>query len=337
MGAKRRVARAQLFAEGRLSVPAPEPRAFFHFYHIVNDGKYYGKYAPGWPALLALGVKGGVPWLVNPLLACITLLLIYRIAKQHYSTEVANIALLITALNPYLVFNSASFFSHPSALLFATLVVLSFHRCLESPREYKHYLAFGSACGVAFLIRPYTAVALLAPFGVAFLWTSLGSERRKAVVGLLVAHFFFLFDPGNEYGPRYLFESTSMIVVLMAGVLARLKQLGAVILVGMSIWNAAMMWSRSHEFGHEVEERTELFEVVEEQGLSNAIVLLRTGSGSMPRKDLTRNRIHFDDQPVLYVLDRGERNVEMIDAHPNRRVYYYEYDEETVQGRLISH
>jgi hypothetical protein len=33
--------------------------------HVVNDGKFYGKYPPGWPALLAVGSFFGAPWLAQ--------------------------------------------------------------------------------------------------------------------------------------------------------------------------------------------------------------------------------------------------------------------------------
>jgi len=53
---------AQLFSEGRLWVPSPEPREFFNFFHVINDGRYYGKYSPGWPLILSLGVLLNTPW-----------------------------------------------------------------------------------------------------------------------------------------------------------------------------------------------------------------------------------------------------------------------------------
>src|SRR6185503_8855109 len=112
---------AEIFARGRLSVPSPPSREFFDFTHVINDGKFYGKYPPGWPALLAVGVRLGVPWLVNPLIGALTLLVIDRLARRHFSPAVATTALLMCAANPYFIFTSASYFSHSSCLLFTTL------------------------------------------------------------------------------------------------------------------------------------------------------------------------------------------------------------------------
>src|SRR5215831_16795129 len=76
---------ANIFSQGRLSVPSPPNREFFDHVHVVNNGRYYSKFPPGWPALLAIGVLFGVPRLVNPLLGAGTLLLLYAIGKKLYS------------------------------------------------------------------------------------------------------------------------------------------------------------------------------------------------------------------------------------------------------------
>jgi hypothetical protein len=80
---------AQLFSEGRLWVPSPEPREFFRQNHVINDGHYYGKYPPGWPLILSLGVLLKAPWLINPLCGMLTLVLIHRMAQENFSRESA--------------------------------------------------------------------------------------------------------------------------------------------------------------------------------------------------------------------------------------------------------
>ena len=64
---------AKLFSDGKLSVPSPHHRKFFDFNHIVNDGKFYGKYSPGWPFFLMFGELLGFPGLVNVVFAVLTL------------------------------------------------------------------------------------------------------------------------------------------------------------------------------------------------------------------------------------------------------------------------
>ena len=112
---------ALIFSEGKLSVPSPVPKDWFTFVHTINDGKFYSKYAPGWPLFLAAGIAAHVPWLMNPIFGSLTLLALYRIARRHYSVRAANLAVLCTLGNPFLIFNSASYFTHPSCLFFLCL------------------------------------------------------------------------------------------------------------------------------------------------------------------------------------------------------------------------
>src|SRR5215831_15306286 len=66
---------AKLFASGRLYAQDPLYNPSLPFYeclqtHCITDdqGHRFSKYPPGWPLLLAVGVKLGIPWLVDPLL-----------------------------------------------------------------------------------------------------------------------------------------------------------------------------------------------------------------------------------------------------------------------------
>src|SRR5690349_17994143 len=73
---------AELIANGRLWVPSPEPRAAFAINQFVNDGRFFPKYPPGWPALLAAGVRAHAPWLVNAVLGAAALVLTWRLARR---------------------------------------------------------------------------------------------------------------------------------------------------------------------------------------------------------------------------------------------------------------
>src|SRR5690349_12443422 len=70
---------AQTFARGQLTAPpAPAPSGFFTPFVVTLDNLHrVGKYPIGWPLLLALGELVNAGWLVNPILASITIVLIY--------------------------------------------------------------------------------------------------------------------------------------------------------------------------------------------------------------------------------------------------------------------
>ena len=72
---------AQVFARGAVSAPAPLSRnSFFIPFVIVREGLWFGKYTPGFPLVLALGVLAGAPWLVNALASALALLGVYLLA-----------------------------------------------------------------------------------------------------------------------------------------------------------------------------------------------------------------------------------------------------------------
>jgi 4-amino-4-deoxy-L-arabinose transferase-like glycosyltransferase len=424
---------AELFARGTLSVPSPEPREFFDFIHVVNNGRYFGKYPPGWPAILCVGVLAGVPSLVAPLLGVGVLVLLYRLALENFSREEADLTLLVAFCNPFLVFNAASFFSHLPCLFFVTLTLYLGFRLLRNPEPASVWAALGAAGGAAFLIRPYTAVAFLLPLA-AFLGLRVapGLPRRQRLrnlaaaagpavaavgalmlynvalgggaitgpygqfdtmyrlgrqpgsedwawgfrynllermadltawipcsgillalmwfrrdqredprrvllilmfVSLLGAQFIFLRHPGNQYGPRYVLEAWSVVVLLMAGALRSWKKAGAIAAALVLVGNLTMFVLQTRYFSGQVRERTEVYEAVRRAGLSKAIVFLDTGSGGMPPGDLTRNGVDFKGE-VLYVHHRGLNNWELKARYPGRKSFVFRYDPETKSGSL---
>jgi len=173
---------ANLMAQGRLWVPSPEPRQFFDLENIVNDGRYYGKYPPGWPALLSLGVRIGAPWLLAPMMGAASLAMIYAIARRHFSVEMANVALISMLFCPYFVFNSASYFSHTPCLLPVLLFCYAYLESLKHPERLLPFASMGLFAGLGFIIRPFTVVGLSVVPAVHLIWWAL---RTKQILSLL--------------------------------------------------------------------------------------------------------------------------------------------------------
>ena len=74
---------ARLFAAGRLFAASPGVPQFFDMMMMINDGKWYSQYPPGHPLLLALGVLVRAPWLINPLLGALTVVVAYLLGRRH--------------------------------------------------------------------------------------------------------------------------------------------------------------------------------------------------------------------------------------------------------------
>jgi hypothetical protein len=171
---------AKTLALGRLWVPTPSMPSFFRVEFIpMYHGHWFGKYPPGWPMLLAIGVLAGQPWLVNPALVTADLLLLYWIGLMAYGREVALIAVLFAATSPMLLFVGASFMAHAATLFFASGFVALILRWEtnqrarssgHSPGRGQTLLLVGAGflIGMAFMTREVDALALAVPFAVLF-------------------------------------------------------------------------------------------------------------------------------------------------------------------------
>ena len=101
---------AQLFARGRAWAPVPAHPEFFLFEFLVQDrGRWHAQYPPGQAALLALGVRAGAPWLVNPVVGAASAVFVYLAARRAYGAATARLALALFCLSPFVLkFMSAS-------------------------------------------------------------------------------------------------------------------------------------------------------------------------------------------------------------------------------------
>jgi hypothetical protein len=155
---------AELFARGMLHAPAPSHPELLRVDHVVIDAWVRTKYPPGTSALLALGVRAGVPWLVTPIEAVVALVATWRTAFGHLGGRAAMISLLVMGLSPLFAFQAATFFGHTPTVMWLALAFAAASRWSRT-RGDGWSLLCGAAIGCAFLTRPgdavYFAAALL--------------------------------------------------------------------------------------------------------------------------------------------------------------------------------
>jgi hypothetical protein len=85
-----------------------------------------------------------------------------------------------------------------------------------------------------------------------------------------------------------------------------------------------------------IDERRDVFKLVETQGIRNAVVMLSNGTGvlrPMERSDLVRNGISIDGE-VIFAHDLGQENCKLQALFPERHFWVYKREPHTVQGRL---
>jgi 4-amino-4-deoxy-L-arabinose transferase-like glycosyltransferase len=168
---------ARTMALGRLTVPSPaQPDSFWTPFVLDYEGQRFGKYTPGWPAMLTLGARAGLPWLVNPLLAAIALYLVYRLGETFYDRRTGLLAAALGLCSPLFLVLGGSFLSHIASMVWLLLFSLWFVWTVRGRRRW-FALGAGLALGAAFLVRPLTAVAWAAPFVIYTLFLLI---RRRA-------------------------------------------------------------------------------------------------------------------------------------------------------------
>ncbi|WP_420645120.1 ArnT family glycosyltransferase [Candidatus Leptofilum sp.] len=171
---------AQTLARGKLWAEAPPlPEFFEQEFLLVQNGRWFGKYPPGFPALLALGVLLNASWLINPLLATLTVPLLYQLGRRMGNGRTGLVAAGLMSLSPFFLFLSGSHMAHAAELFWLSLfmvcwwvVIKESHRGTQRNKRLGLALAAGLAAGMAFLTRQLTAVAIVAPFFLLTIWHS---------------------------------------------------------------------------------------------------------------------------------------------------------------------
>ena len=74
---------AEMFSRDKLWERAPDLPDFFHLNNIAqHDGILLSRFPPGWPLILSVAFEAGIaPYLINPLLGLITLVVFYFFCK----------------------------------------------------------------------------------------------------------------------------------------------------------------------------------------------------------------------------------------------------------------
>jgi hypothetical protein len=151
---------ARIFAQGKLIAPAPQGIEFFIGQFLLqHDGRWFSQYPPGHTLLIAAGLRAGLAWLVNPLFAAGTVLLVYGAARRLLGENSGKLAALLFALSPFVLLMSGSYMNHVTALFFLTLALYAAVRTQEGSTSARWVVLAGMAVGAAAAIRPLEAVA----------------------------------------------------------------------------------------------------------------------------------------------------------------------------------
>jgi hypothetical protein len=165
---------ARYLAGGALWMsPAAVPAAFHLDLLHYEPARWFSPVPPGWPAVLALGVSAGIPWLVNPLLGGVAIVLAYLLFGALFDRRTTRLATLLLALSPWFLFMAMNFMTHTLSLVCALAAALGVARARSSGRAMPAFVG-GLAVGAVSLVRPLEGVIVAALLG---LW-SLAARGR---------------------------------------------------------------------------------------------------------------------------------------------------------------
>lgn len=176
---------ARMYAAGHLFLPLPAHPEFFSSIHLIDfPDKVYGQFPVGGPALLALGVLAGAPWLVGPVVGALSVVAFgWCLRRLDLGPGAALAALLLFAFAPFTAFMAGSFMNHVPTLLGLLVGSAGLAGMLQGGRaRWSDALACGFGFGVAAAVRPPDAVAFALP---ATVWLLAGIRDRRVGVGAL--------------------------------------------------------------------------------------------------------------------------------------------------------
>ncbi len=173
---------AEMFARGILKAQAPEHAEWLRVDHVIIDRWVRSKYPPGASALLALGVRAGVAWLVTPIEAVVALVVTWLSVRRLLGPREALVALVTLGLAPLFAFQAASFYTQTATTMFLAIAFAGIGAWCRSHRAVWMVLV-GAAIGCTFLIRPIDALL----FGAAMI--SLRSARAILIAALSAIPF----------------------------------------------------------------------------------------------------------------------------------------------------
>jgi hypothetical protein len=187
---------AQVLAQGRLKVPTPPyPASYWSPFVLDFQGQRFGKYPPGYPLLLSLGVRAGEPWIVNALLASLTLWVLAYAGRAIYSPAAGLLAAALGLTVPVFLAMSGTLLSHPTSLFFTTVFLWAFASLIQrtaTSSRWGYAIVAGLALGCLFITRPFDAIGVSLPFALYLLVRCLRTDRDLirygvAIVAIVIA------------------------------------------------------------------------------------------------------------------------------------------------------
>jgi 4-amino-4-deoxy-L-arabinose transferase-like glycosyltransferase len=184
---------ANIYSQGKLFIEVPEIfRPFKELYMILKDNKLFSKYPPGFPIILTFGVLLNISGIINPLIAALTLIILYYFTKSFLGPKYGLLSVIIVSTTPYFLGYSASYYSQPTALLFTALIFLLVRR-YELTSNKNYLFLIGLASGYSFMTRPLDSFCALVPSYLYLIYILIYKKEKLRNVSIPILTFSMLF------------------------------------------------------------------------------------------------------------------------------------------------
>lgn len=181
---------AEAIAGGNLLLPTPEcPKCFLVPFVVDANGWRSSKYPPGWPVVLSFGILLGKRSLVPPLLASLTIWLMYRLGNKFLDKRTALLSVFLTITSPFFLMNASSLLSHNWCLFLSLSFTICWLDTFNKNRTIPHWITIltgALSLGAMALTRPLTAVGVAFPFFIHGIILLFGRNRQDKIRVLLI-------------------------------------------------------------------------------------------------------------------------------------------------------
>lgn len=152
---------AHTFVSGNaVNTAHPQQDALSPFFIHTHHDNVFSIFPPGWAVVLSIGLLINAPWLINPMLAGLNIIVLYTISRCFLEPKWSWAVIGLWMLSPMVVLNSASLFSHPLCSVLI-LTAIWFLLRFQSHPGIKNSMFVGLFTVFAFSTRELTSIALL--------------------------------------------------------------------------------------------------------------------------------------------------------------------------------
>lgn len=180
---------ARILLSGRLWLPADPNPEFFAIDNVIDRGRWYSQFPIGGPAVFSLATLLHAAWLLNPVLAGLTVANVYRFASQAFGKPEARLGALLCATCPYLLMMSGSYMNHTLVAFLTTLALAELPAWVAGPdrRRLRASITIGLSLGMAIAVRPLDGAIAVLALGGFMVYVAVRETRPRALLLTIAA------------------------------------------------------------------------------------------------------------------------------------------------------